>query len=157
MNVVIRSCSIFILFLILATITPCIAGDLNFNVCEQVSARQLSEIYSSKLFPKEELNGCRWSDKPGGIAYFQIGIIKSQNNLKQFFQKEIPTNYKLKKIDGLGDRGLMTEAKGYIDVIVIRKGDWVLISTVDLLYIKNEDARQKILWDIYHRILQTLQ
>ena len=154
---VIRSCAIYIILIILGAFTICNAGELHFNVCEQVSAKQLATLYRKKLFPSEQENGCLWSKNPGGMAYFQIGVIESQKNLRDYFQKEIPPNFTLKKINDLGNRGLMTASEGYLAVIVIREGDWVLISTVNFLNIKHGGEKQKILWGICRGILQKLQ
>lgn len=68
----------------------------------------------------------------------------------------MPQNYKLKKISDLGDRAMMTVTDGLLSVVAIREGDWVLISTVDLLYIKQGGQKQEHLWDIYRRILRRL-
>ena len=144
-----------ILFIIGASIN-CDAGDFPYPVCEMVSPNQLAEIYPSTLFPSAQENGCRWSDRPNGKAIFQIGIIKSANGIRQFFEKELPHNYQLKKITDLGDRGLYTESKDALSVIAIRKGDWVLVSTVDLLYIQSDSKRQKQLWGIYRELLKNL-
>ena len=132
------------------------ANELAFSVCSMVSPRQLAALYSTALAPRRQANGCRWSDAPDGTAIFQIGLIQSSKNLRQFFEKQIPVNYRLRKTDDLGDRGLYTESRGYLSVIAIREGSWVLISTVDLLYIKQGDERQTVLWDIYRKILQRL-
>lgn len=153
----IRRCAIYFILIVLMAFTICNAGELKFNICKQVSAKQLAALYKSNLFPSEQENGCQWSVKPGGKAFFQIGVIESQENLRGYFEKKIPENYNLKKINNLGDRGLLTESEGYLDVIVIREGDRVLISTVDLLYIKQGNGRQKILWDVYRGILQKLR
>jgi hypothetical protein len=153
----IRGCAILIVLIMLGAFTICNARELNFNVCEQVSAKQLAALSRIKLFPSEQENGCQWSKKPGDMAYFQIGVIESQENLRGYFQKELPPNFELDKINDLGDRGLMTASEGYLSVIAIRKGDWVLISTVNFLNIKHGSGKQKILWDIYGGILQKLQ
>jgi len=152
-----RNGIILIIFYVLGTFTLCYAEKLSFNVCKQVGEKQLSAIYSKKLYPTEQENGCQWSTKPGGMASFQIGVIESQKNLRDFFQKEIPPNFELKKINDLGDRGLMTVSEGLLDIILIRKGNRVLISTANSLYIKHGSERQKNLWDIYRRILKRLR
>lgn len=152
-----RNYSIFFVFYVLVAATLSYADEANFNVCKRVSDKQLATIYSKKLFPTEQEGGCQWSNKPGGMAYFQIGVIKSQKNLREFFQKEIPPNFFLKKINDLGDRGLMTVSEGYLAIIVIREGDWVLISTVNFLYIKHGGEKQQYLWDIYRGILKNLR
>ena len=133
------------------------ASELPFSVCGMVSPRQLTALYPTALYPRQEANGCRWSDAPDGTAIFQIGLIESSRNLRQFFEKQIPANYRLRKISDLGDRGLFTESQGYLSVIAVREGGWVLISTVDLLYIKPADERQYVLWDLYRKILQRLE
>ena len=152
-----RSGAIFIVLYLLCAFTQCYADGINFNVCKHVSGEQLAAIYPKKLFPTEQERGCQWSNRPGGIPYFQIGVIESQKNLRDYFHKEIPLNFELKKINDLGDRGLMTVSEGYLAIIVIREGDWVLISTVNSLYIKRGSEKQKYLWNIYRRILQKLQ
>jgi hypothetical protein len=147
-------------YAILIALSPFSIGNadgLRFKVCELVSSEQLAALYPSTLYADQKENGCRWSDTPRGTAFFQIGIMESQKNLRHYFEKEIPANYKLKRINDLGDRGLLTESKGYLSVIAIREGSWILISTVDLLYIKQGDERQKMLWDIYRGILQSLE
>lgn len=153
----IRGCTFSIIFILLVPFPFCNAGELNFNVCEQVSARQLAALYRTKLFSSEQENGCRWSNEPRGMTYFQIGIIEGQKNLRAYFQKAIPSDFTLMKINDLGDRGLMTTAEGYLAVIVVREGEWVLVSTVNYLFIKHRSERHKILWDIYRGILKKLQ
>lgn len=153
----ITRCAIHTVLIIIGLLSLCNAEELSFDVCELVSPKQLADLYPSKLFPSHQENGCRWSNTPNGMAYFQIGIIESQKNLRHFFDKDIPPNYKLRRINDLGDRGLLTESKEYLSVIVIREGSWVLISTVDLLYIKQGEKRQKMLWAIYRGILQSLR
>lgn len=145
---------------ILITLNPFIIGHADDHippVCKMVSSEQLAALYPSKLYPSQQENGCRWSATPNGKAYFQIGIIESAKNLRQFFEKKLPPNYQLKRISDIGDRGLFTESGGYFSVIAVREGNWVLISTVDLLYIEQDDPRQTILWDIYRDILQGLR
>jgi hypothetical protein len=151
-----RGWAIFIIFFLLGAFPRCFAGEKKFNVCEQVSDDQLTGIYQKKLFPIEQERGCQWSDKPGGRVYFQIGVIESQKNLRDFFQKEIPPNIELKKSNDLGDRCLLTVSEGYLAVVVIREGDWVLVSTVNFLKIKQRSEKQKYLWDIYRGILRKL-
>jgi hypothetical protein len=150
-------CVLYTVLIILGLLSIGNAKELNIDVCELVSPKQLADLYPSELFPSHQANGCRWSNTPNGKAYFQIGVIESQKNLRQYFEKDIPANYKLKRINDLGDRGLLTESKGCFSVIAIREGSWVLISTVDLLYVKQGDERQKILWDIYRGVLQSLK
>lgn len=152
----IRGCAIYVVLIVLGSFMVCAASELNLNICEQVGSERLALLYRSTLFPNEETNGCRWSDRPGGKAFFQIGVLKSQKNLSDFFEKTLPPDFELIKINELGDRGLMTVSKGYLAVIAVREGDWVLISTVDLLYLKQGEERQKVLWDIYREILQNL-
>jgi hypothetical protein len=152
-----RSGAIFIIFYFLGVFTQCYAEGINLNVCEQVSDEQLAAIYPKKLFPTEQERGCQWSNKPGGIPYFQIGIIEGNKNLREYFHKEIPPDFELKKIKDLGDRGLMTISEGYLAIIVIREGDWVLISTVNSLYIKQCSEKHEYLRNIYRGILQKLQ
>lgn len=135
----------------------CHANQQVVPVCEIVDSGQLAALYASKLYPSQQENGCRWSVTPDGKAFFQIGVIESHKNLRQFFEKKIPLDYRLKKITDLGDRGLFTESGGYFSVIAIRDGNWVLISTVDLLYIKPGDTRQTVLWDIYRNVLKNLR
>lgn len=147
------------IFTALIILSPFIghANDHVPPVCAMVSSEQLAALYPSTLYPSQQENGCRWSATPNGKAYFQIGVIESPKNLRQFFEKNIPSKYQLKKISDIGDRGLFTESGEYFSVIAIREGSWVLISTVDLLYIKKDDARQNILWDIYREILHSLE
>ena len=152
-----RSGALLIVLYLLGVFTQCYAEGINLNVCEQVSDEQLAAIYPKKLFPTEQERGCQWSNKPGGIPYLQIGVIESQKILRDYFHKEIPPDFELKKIKDLGDRGLMTVSEGYLAIIVIREGDWVLISTVDSLYIKQGGEKHKYLWNIYRGILQKLQ
>jgi hypothetical protein len=135
----------------------CQANALAYPVCDMVEPEQLAALYPSPLFPSQQKNGCRWSDKPGGRATFQIGIIESPKNLRRFFEAKIPADYRLEKIKDLGDRGLYTHVRGYLSVVAIRQGSWVLISTVDLLYIKAGDTRQRQLWDIFRGILKSLK
>lgn len=135
----------------------CQANALTYPVCDMVEPEQLAALYPSPLFPSQQKNGCRWSDKPDARATFQIGIIESPKNLRQFFEAKIPADYRLDKIKDLGDRGLYTHARGYLSVIAIRQGNWVLISTVDLLYIKTGDTRQRQLWDIFRKVLKSLK
>ena len=135
----------------------CQAKALTYPACDMVDPEQLAALYPSPLFPSQQKNGCRWSDKPGGKATFQIGIIESPKNLRQFFETKIPADYRLDKIRDLGDRGLFTHTRGYLSVVVIRQGSWVLISTVDLLYIKTDGTRQRQLWDIFRGILKSLK
>ncbi len=156
MKLVYRGCAIFLIFLVIGPLKHCFADEINFNVCEQVGDEQLAAICQKKLFPIEQERGCQWSTKPGGMAYFQIGIIESQKNLRDYFQKEIPPDFELKKIDNLGHRCLTTVSEGYLSVILIRDGDWVLISTVNLLNIKYGGEKQEYLSDIFRRILRNL-
>lgn len=149
-------CAIFSIFMVIGPFKHCFADEINFNVCEQVSDEQTAAIYHKKLFPIEQERGCQWSTKPGGMAYLQIGVIESHKNLRDYFQKEIPPNYELKKIDNLGDRCLTTVSEGYLSVIVIREGDWVLISTVNFLKIKYGGEKQEYLSDIYRNLLKNL-
>lgn len=151
-----RGSAIFIVFFLLGAFTRCFAGDIRFDVCEQVSDSQLIGIYQNKLFPIEQEQGCQWSDQPDGRVYFQIAVIESQKHLREFFQKEMPPGTELNKINGLGDRCLLTVSEGYLAVIVIREGDWVLISTVNFLKIKPRSEKQERLWDIYRKILINL-
>lgn len=148
---------IIIVFFVLGTFTLCDADGIDVNVCKQVSDAQLAAIYPRTLFPTEQKSGCQWSNNPGGRTYFQIGVIESQKNLRDFFHKEIPPGFNLKRINDLGDRGLMTVSEGILNVVVVREGNWVLISTADLLYIKNGGQRQKMLWDIYLKILENFK
>jgi hypothetical protein len=149
----------YTIFTMLIILSPFIshANDHVPSVCAMVSSEQLAALYPSTLYSSQQENGCRWSTTPNGKAYFQIGVVESPNNLRQFFEKNIPSNYQLKKTSDIGDRGLFTEYRGNLSVIAIREGSWVLISTVDLLYIKMEDARQHLLWEIYREILQSLE
>ncbi|XPS86879.1 uncharacterized protein Dvar_48970 [Desulfosarcina variabilis str. Montpellier] len=135
----------------------CQANALIYPVCEMVSPEQLAALYPSPLYPSQQKNGCRWSDKPNGRAYFQIGIIENSKNLRQFFEKQLPSGYHLEKIKDIGNRGLYTQSNGYLSVVAIRQGNWVLVSTVDLLYIKMGDGRQNQLWDIFRGILKSLK
>jgi len=135
----------------------CVAGDINFSVCDQVSVKQLTSISQVRLFPVEQARGCQWRNNPSGIPYFQIGIIESHNNLRQFFDKELPANYSLKKVTDIGDRGLMTVSGEYISAVVLRDGDWVLISTLNNIKIKMNSVKHDALWDIYRGVLYKLR
>jgi hypothetical protein len=135
----------------------CFAGDINFSVCEQVSVKQLTSICQVKLFPVEQERGCQWRNNPSGIPYFQIGIIESHNNLRQFFEKELPANYSLMKVNDIGDRGLMTVSGEYLSAVVIRDGNWVLISTLNNIKIKMNSVKHDALWDIYRGVLHKLR
>ena len=60
------------------------------------------------------------------------------------------------KISDLGDGGLMSVGEGELGVVVIRKGDRVLLSAVTFLDIKPGSKKQAVLWDIYRHILQQM-
>lgn len=149
-------CTLCAVLLVVAHASVCGADEVPRTVCEMVSPRQLAALYPSTLYASRQENGCRWCDAPNGTAYFQIGIIRSPKPLRQYFEKQIPANHQLGKINDLGDRGLFIESNGYLSVIAIREGGWVLISTVDLLFIKQGEARHELLWDIYREILKSL-
>jgi len=126
------------------------------NICSLVSAEQLAGIYKKELFPTKQRRGCFWSEDPGMMAYFQIGYQKTEKDLRQYFYKELPSHVKLEEIKDLGDGGLMAVTGDYLEVIVIRKKNLVLKSTVNFLDIKPGSKQHKQLWDIYRTILNKL-
>lgn len=153
-TVILVSC---ISFVILLSVLTCNAADQSLNICKQVSNEQLNLLYKKPLIPKESERGCFWSKDPGGMAYFDINIHKYRQELRSYFNKDLPTHVKLEKVTGLGEEGLMTLTEGSLGVIVIRKGDWVLQSAVTFLDIEPGSQKHKCLWDIYRAILETLK
>ncbi|WP_319521839.1 hypothetical protein [uncultured Desulfosarcina sp.] len=133
------------------------AGEKSGDICRQVTAEQLSKLYRKPLYPSEHGNGCMWSKKPGGMAYLDINVHEYQKDIRQYFNKEMPSHIKLEKITDLGDDGLMTVVEGCLGVIVVKKGDRVMQSAVTFLEIEPKSDKQKVLWDIYRNVLKRLK
>jgi len=126
------------------------------DICSQVGAAQLKKLYRKPLYPTATDNGCFWSEKPGGMAFFDINVHKARRPLREYYNKNLPASVKLEKINGIGDEGLVNVSEGTLGVVVIRKGKLVLQSAVTFLDIKPGSKKQAILWGIYRRIVQQL-
>ncbi len=143
---------------LLVGFTPIIAksaGD-KIDICNQVSAEQLTKLYRKHLYPSAHTNDCFWSEKPGAMAYMDINVHDVNRPLREYFAKTIPSHIKLVKITDLGDEGLMSVSEGSLGVVVIRKGDRVLQSAVTFLEIKPGSTQQAALWDIYRSVLKKM-
>jgi hypothetical protein len=126
------------------------------NICKQVSAGQLKQLYRKHLYPTASENECFWSEKPGGMADMDIQVRDADLPLRDYFAKPLPSRFKLVKITDLGDGGLMTVGEGVIGVVVIRKGDRILQSSPGFLEIEPGSKKQTVLWDIYRHILKQM-
>ncbi len=133
-----------------------IAKEKDINICSLVSTEQLAGIYKKELFPTEQRRSCFWSEKPGQMAYLQIGYHIEEKDVRQYFHKELPSHVKLEKINNLGDGGLMAVTGEHLEVIVIKKKKKILKSTVSFLDIEPGSHQHKQLWDIYRTILEKL-
>ena len=129
-------------------------GDI--NVCKQVGAGQLKKLYRKHLYPTAYDNHCMWSEMPHGMADLDIKVQDARGPLRAYFVDPLPSRIKLVKISDLGDGGLMSVGEGELGVVVIRKGDRVLLSAVTFLDIKPGSKKQAVLWDIYRHILQQM-
>lgn len=134
--------------------TTAIARDI--DVCKQISAKQLKQLYRKHLYPKAYDNECFWSEKPGGMAEIDIKVRDANLPLRDYFAKPLPSRFKLVKITDLGDEGLMTVGEGAIGVVAIRKGKQVLLSSPGFLDIAPGSAKQKVLWTVYRKILKQM-
>lgn len=126
------------------------------DICKQVSAGQLKTLYRKHLYPTAYDNHCMWSEKPHGMAELDIKVQDVRGPLRAYFVKPLPSRIKLVKISDLGDGGLMSVGEGELGVVVIRKGDRVLLSAVTFLDIKPGSKKQAVLWDIYRHILKRM-
>jgi len=126
------------------------------DICKQVSAGQLKKLYRKHLYPTAYDNHCMWSERPHGMADLDIKVQDARGPLRAYFVKPLPSRIKLVKISDLGDGGLMSVGEGELGVVVIRKGDRVLLSAVTFLDIKPGSKKQAVLWDIYRHILQQM-
>lgn len=127
------------------------------DICKQVSAGQLKELYRRHLYPTASDNDCFWSEKPGGMAEIDIRVVDADLPLRDYFAKSMPSGFKLVKITDLGDGGLMTvEEKGVIGIVVIRKGKRILQSSPGFLGVPLGSKKQVVLWDIYRGILKQM-
>jgi len=133
------------------------AGEKQGDICRQVTAEKLSKLYRKPLYPSEHSHGCMWSKKPGGMAYLDINVHEYHKDIRQYFNKEMPSHIKLEKITDLGDDGLMTVVEGCLGMIVVKKRNRVMQSAVTFLDIKPESDKQKVLWDIYRNVLKRLK
>lgn len=139
-----------------AAFNVCNAADKDIDICTQVSAKQLEQLYKKQLYPTKNNSGCYWSLEPGGMAYFDIGIHERYKDLREYWNKELSSMITLEKITDLGDEGLMNVSEGDLGVIVIRKDKWILRSAVTFLDIEPGSRQHKALWDIYRSILENL-
>lgn len=151
--IMLTACFVFPCFVAL---TACMAEDKNIDICTEVSAEQLAKLYKKKLYPTQNNRGCYWSEKPGGMAYFDIGIHKYSQDLRDYWNKDLSSLVTLEKITDLGDEGLMGIGEGDLGVIIIRKDMLILKSAVTFLDIEPGSERHKVLWDIYRSILKNL-
>ena len=151
--IMLMACFVFPFF---AAPIECKAKDKNIDICNEVSAEQLAKLYKKKLYPTQNNRGCYWSENPGGMAYFDIGIHKYSQDLRDYWNKDLSSLVTLEKITDLGDEGLMGIGEGDLGVIVIRKDKLILKSAVTFLDIKPGSERHKVLWDIYRGILKNI-
>lgn len=147
----------FIITPCLDTLTVCQAKNINIDICNQVSTEQLTKLYRKQLYSTKNNNGCYWSEKPGSMAYFDIGLHKQYKDLREYWNKELSSNITLEKITDLGDDGLMAVSEGDLGVIIIRKNKWILRSAVTFLDIEPGTEKHKVLWDIYRGILKNIK
>ena len=150
-----------IALLVVGYIFLCVTGNIyakekDPDICSLVSAEQLSGIYRKELFPTEMRQGCFWSEEPGAMAYFQIIYHKKKKELRDHFNKELPSQIKIEEIKDLGDGGLMSINDDQLEVIVIQKDKLILKSMVSFLEIKSGSKQHQKLWDIYRLILKEL-
>jgi hypothetical protein len=129
-------------------------GDI--DICKQVSAEQLKQLYHKPLFPTASTDACFWSEKPGGMADMDIQVHDVNGPLRDYFDESFGPKAKLVKISDLGDEGLMSVGEGTLGVVVIRKGKQVLQSAVTFLDIEPGSEQQTVLWDIYRKILEQM-
>jgi hypothetical protein len=135
----------------------CAAGSGGqIDICKQISAGQLKQLYRKKLYPTAYDNECFWSEQPGGMAEIDIKVRDADQPLRDYFAKPLPSRFKLVKITDLGDGGLMTVGEGAIGVVVIRKGSRVLQSSPGFLDIAPGSKKQTVLWDVYRHILSQM-
>ena len=151
-----NSAPLALMLIILSATNSIAAKKKHINVCSLVSSEQLSGIYKKELFPTELRGGCFWSEEPGAMAFFQVGYYKNRKDLRNYFSKELPSHVTLQEINDLGDGGLMSVNRGHLEVIVIKKNNLVLKSTVSFMDIVPDSKQHKNLWDIYRTILEEL-
>ena len=136
-----------------ATTDSTAATETSVDYCALVSDAELAKLYRKKLYPTAEDNGCMWSETQGGMADLEFNVRQSSQDLRKYFNADLPSNVKLVKITDLGDDGLMSVGDGTLGVIVVRKGDRVLESAATFLDIEPGSDKQKTLWQIYARAL----
>lgn len=132
------------------------AKEKDVDICSLVSAEQLAGIYRKELFPTPQRRSCFWSEEPGAMAYLQIGYHQPGKELRTYFHEKLPSHVKLEEIKDLGDGGLMGVTRGIVEVVVIKKKNRVLKSTVTFLDIEPGSAQHTQLWEIYRTILKEL-
>jgi len=125
------------------------------DICK-TGASQIPKLYRKHLYPNPYEDECYWSEKPGGMATIDIKVRDVDKQLRDYFDKPLPSRIKLVKIKNLGDRELMTVAEGTVGVVAIIKGKRVLLSSPLFLDIAPGSKKQAILWDIYKKILKMM-
>ena len=126
------------------------------DICSLVSSEQLAALHRKPLYPKSQENGCYWSREPGTMAYLHIGVLESAQPLRQYFHPQLSATTTLEPIIDLGDEGLMSVVEGELGVVVVRKGGRVLQSAATFLDIEPGSARQRVLWEIYRRVVERM-
>lgn len=143
--------------LLIAFSPICAAGSGGqIDICKQISAAELKMLYHKRLYPTAYENECFWSEQPGGMAEIDIRVRDADQPLRDYFAKPLSSMFKLVKITDLGDGGLMTVGEGTIGVVVIRKGKRILQSSPGFLDIAPGSKKQKVLWDVYRKILKQM-
>jgi hypothetical protein len=135
---------------------PLSAFGKDIDVCKAASKSELRQLYRKPLYAKAYGEHCLWSERPGGMAEFDIAVGDNFQPLRKNFDDPLPKRFKLVKITDLGSEGLMTVGEGTIGVVAIRRGDRLLKSAVTFLDIKPGSSKQKVLWNIYRRILKQM-
>jgi len=132
------------------------ATGATLDICAQITAEQLTSLYRKPLVPTAQDNGCFWSLEPGTMAYLHIGVHDRFQELRRYFNEELPSHVLLVEIRDIGDEGLMSISEGTLGVVVIRKGNRVLQSSVTFLDIEPNSTRQQVLWDVYRHIVEQM-
>ena len=137
-------------------VRPGYTAEARLDVCALVSAEQLAALSRKPLYSTPQDNGCYWSREPGAMAYLHIGVHDSAQPLRGYFNAELAPTTRLELIIDLGDEGLMSVVEGELGVVVVRKGGRVLQSAATFLDIEPGSARQRVLWEIYRRVVERM-
>jgi hypothetical protein len=132
------------------------ATGATLDICAQVTAAQLASLYRKPLVPTAQDNGCFWSLEPGTMAYLHIGVHDRFQDLRRYFNEKLSSHVLLAEISDIGDEGLMSISEGTLGVVVIRKGNRVLQSSVTFLDIEPNSTKQQVLWDVYRHIAEQM-